>query len=312
MVCCMDWSRHLKLKHISLLIHLNESKSLSKTANAFYTTQPALSRWLKELEQDVGGVLFERKARGLQVTLLGELLLEHAIRIQAEIERAQENISAAKNGSGRTIAIGTSPASAPSFVPTAIAKFLKLHPQASVRVQESTMNILLSQLARGDLDVVVGRLDNYQPSSKFHNEHLYSENICIVSRPGHPLTQKKTLYWDDLLMFDWIVWPDGSPIRRKFDASLTLAGQKPPMYRVESSSQVANLWLLQHSNMLSVASEEVANHFKRRGFMEPLNIDVAGDDGSVGMCWRDEVVDDKAVEALLECFREASCMLNED
>ncbi|WP_298718065.1 LysR substrate-binding domain-containing protein [uncultured Oceanisphaera sp.] len=302
----MDWTKRLRLKHLHLLINLAETGNLSDTARLSHTTQPGLSKWLKELEEDIGSPLFERHSRGLTPTVMGQALISHARRIVTEMSRAQHNLEALQEGSSRTIAIGTSPASAPSFVPAAITKFLGIHPKARMEIQESTMNSLLEKLELGQLDVVVGRLDNYQPRQTLRSEMLYSEPLRIIARPGHPLAQHTSLSWDDLYQYEWIVWPHGTPIRSKLDIALTAAGRKPPAYRVESSSQVGNLWLLQYSDMLSIASERVARHFAGRGLVVPLAIEVGGADGYVGMCWRDEELSDPIILDLLQCLRETT------
>jgi DNA-binding transcriptional LysR family regulator len=299
----MDWTRRLRLNHLHLLISLHETGSLSDAARATHSTQPGLSKWLRELEEDVGGALFERHARGLTATPMGLLLIGHARRMVTEMSRAQHNLEALQEGSSRTFAVGTSPASAPSFVPAAIMKFLERHPKARMELQESTMNDLLEKLQLGKLDLVVGRLDNYQPQPNLCSERLYDEPLRIMARPDHPLAKRRNLGWEDVYAYDWIVWPSGTPIRSKLEVALTRAGLKPPPYRVESSSQVGNLWLLQYSDMLAVGSERVARHFTGRGLVVPLDIRIDTVEGFVGMCWRDEASDDGAITDLLECFR---------
>lgn len=301
----MDWSRRLRLRHLNLLISLAETGSMSDTARFAHTTQPGLSKWLKELEEDVGAPLFERHSRGLRPTAQGQLLLGHARRILSEMSRAQHNLEALQDGSSRGVAIGTSPASAPSLVPDAIMRFLALHPKSRVELQESTMNALLEKLEQGQLDVVVGRLDNYAPRSTLHSELLYSEPLRIIARPDHPLAHSVQLSWDDLYAYDWIVWPQGTPIRSKLDMALTNAGRKPPPYRVESSSQMGNLWLLQHSDMLSIGSERVAAHFAASGLVISLPFEISAE-GSVGMCWRDEPHLDQATMDMLNSLRNAA------
>lgn len=302
----MDWTRRLRLRHLHLLINLTDTGSLSDTARIMHSTQPGLSKWLKELEEDIGSSLFERHSRGLKPTAMGQLLVGHARRMVTEMARAQHNLEALQEGSSRCLAVGTSPASAPSFVPAAIMKFIALHPRARVEIKESTMNSLLDKLELGKLDVVVGRLDNYQPRARLQSEMLYEEPLRIVARPGHPLAGQPGLNWDHLYEYDWIVWPQGTPIRSKLDMALTMAGRKPPPYRVESSSQVGNLWLLQHSDMLSVSSERVARHFTDRGLVVPLDIRLESGEGYVGMCWRDEAYPDPITLDLLQCLRSAT------
>ena len=70
----MNWTRRLRLRHLQLLVSLAETGSLSDTAKLAHTTQPGLSKWLKELEEDAGAELFEAQehlavAHGAQWTL---------------------------------------------------------------------------------------------------------------------------------------------------------------------------------------------------------------------------------------------------
>ncbi|MGV6477383.1 LysR family transcriptional regulator [Azotobacter vinelandii] len=300
----MIWSQRLRLRHLNLLIKLAETGSLSDTARQMHTTQPGLSKWLKELEEDVGAPLFERHSRGLRPTAQGGLLLDHARRILGEMQRAQGNLEALKQGNSLVVALGTSPASAPTLVPAAIMGFLERNPQARVELQEGTMNTLLERLEQGQLDVVIGRLDNYEPRATLCSEMLYREPLRIVARPDHPLARRERLEWGDLSDYDWILWPRGTPIRSRLDGALANAGRKPLPCRIESSSQVGNLWLVKHSDMLSVSSERVAAYFAGRGLLTvlPCEIEAAG---SLGMCWRDDPHQARATLDLLECLRQA-------
>jgi len=301
----MHWTRRLRPRHLQLLVNLAETGSLSDTARQAYTTQPGLSKWLKELEEDAGAVLFERHARGLRPTAEGSLLVNHARRILSEMERAQSNLDALREGNTPNVAIGTSPASAPSLVPDAILYFLRKHPNAHVSLQESTMNVLLERLELGQLDVVVGRVDNYQPTQTLNSEMLFREPMQVVARPGHPLLERKGLTWKDLYQYDWVLWPPATPIRNRLDTALSNAGLKPLPCRVESSSLMGNLWLMQNSDMLSIASGRVAEHFHGRGLLRRLDFELEAE-GSIGMCWRDEAHPDSALLDLLDSLREAA------
>lgn len=219
--------------------------------------------------------------------------------------RAQHNLEVLQEGDSRSVALGTSPAAAPSLVPDAVTYFLRRHPRARVQLQESTMNALLDRLEQGQLDVVVDRLDNYQPRASMRSEMLHSEPMRVVARPGHPLSGRQALSWEDLYAHDWLIWPEGTPIRSRLDTALANAGLKPLPCRVELSSLMANLWLLQNSDMLSVASGRVADHFIARGLLAQLDFELDAE-GSIGMCWRDEPLQDGSVSDLLDCLRQAA------
>lgn len=300
----MSWARRLKFRHLETLIHLSDTGSLSETARLLHTTQPGLSKWLRELEEEVGGSLFERHARGIKPTVMGVSIVEHARRLLVEVDRTQRDLDAIGDGDHRVISVGTSPASAPSYVPMTVCDFLKKHPRTRVEIIESTMDNLLTRLQRGRLDVVVGRLDNYQPNESLICEMLYHEPLKVVARPQHPLTYKAKITWDDLYDYEWVVWPQGSPIRSKLDYAIMQAGKKPLPFRIESSSQMGNLWILQHTDMLSIGSERVVRSFTYRGLLVPLDIKIEGAEGPVGMVRRDNLGPDKVLEDLLKCFRE--------
>jgi len=301
----MHWTRRLRPRHLQLLVKLAETGSLSDTARQAHSTQPGLSKWLKELEEDAGAPLFLRHARGLQATPQGELLVSHALRILSEMERAQGNLDAMREGTSSTVAIGVSPAAAPSLVPDAIGYFLQRQPHARIALHEGTMNDLLERLDQGRLDVVVGRVDDYRPRLNLNSEMLFREPLRVVARPHHPLLSQPAPDWNSLRGYDWLLWPQGTPIRSRLDQAVTNAGQKPLPCRVESTSLMANLWLLQSSDMLAVASARVAEHFSRRGLMQvvPFALDA---EGAIGMCWRDEPHPQTALTDLLDTLRLAS------
>ncbi|WP_274585542.1 LysR substrate-binding domain-containing protein [Neisseria leonii] len=301
----IKWAKRLKLKQLKLLILLAENGNLSETARQANMTQPALSRWLKELEEDTGHELFARHARGLTPTAAGNILIAHARRILIEAERTQQDLDDTARGDSRTLLIGMSPAAAPHFVPTAAMRFLQANPKVYLEIQEGTMDHLVGRLKQGLLDLVVGRLDNYEPDSELQSEQLYLDPIRIVARMHHPLTQKSALKWADLEPYEWIIWPSGTPIRSRLDNALTAAGRRAPVYRIQSTSQVANLWLLQYSDMLSVASKGVAEHFHRRGLLTELNLPLDTADGAVGMVWREQAQPDTLLHQFIGCCRTA-------
>ena len=128
----MDWTYRLRLRHLQVLLSLASTGNLSQSAAALNTTQPALSKWLKELEEDVGLPLFERHARGLRPTSYGEALIEHARRIEARLDIARDDMQALRAGGSGLVSIGTSGVSAADTVPLAVSRLLERMPRASM------------------------------------------------------------------------------------------------------------------------------------------------------------------------------------
>ncbi|MDQ8016346.1 MAG: LysR family transcriptional regulator [Bordetella sp.] len=300
----MDWTQRLRLRHLQLLLSLARTGNMSQSAQELHTTQPGLSKWLRELEEDIGLPLFERHARGLHPTAHGEALIAHARRIEAQLDTARDDMAALRAGGSGLVVVGTSGASASDTVPLATLKLLQQVPRAQLRLVESTMDLLMNRLAHGELDIVVGRTTSEHHHEQVRAEMLYMEPLHFVARPQHPLFKRAALDWADLMDYRWVVWPRGTPIRNALEAALAEAGHHLPRDHVESNSVAVNLTLLNSSPMIGVASHRTAQRFARLGAMRVLPLRLSGF-GSVSMYWNVAGANRAAVAAMLECLRTA-------
>lgn len=306
----LDWSRRLHMRHLQWLLLLEQTGSLSEAARAAHTTQPGLSKWLRELEGDVGTALFDRHARGVSPTPAGRLVLLYAQRVLNAMQRAEEDVEAVRHGGLRRVMLATSPAATFDLVPDAIARYMRLQPETRIGLREGTMDELLSQLERVQVDVAVGRLSGGSPQPGLQCELLYVEPIVLVARPGHPLTRKRAPTWQQAFEYPWIVWPVGTPIRSNLESGLTEMGLNSPRYAVESSSMLANISLLRDSDLLLAASAHVADHFVRLKQMARLPL-AMGTAGALGMYWREATARDPAIAALIDSLRQAARRIRE-
>jgi len=301
----MDWTQRLRLRNLQMLLSLAETGNMSQSAAQLNTTQPGLSKWLKDLEDDIGLPLFERQARGLRPTPYGESLIEHARRIEAQLDTARDDLQAMRDGGSGLVTVGTSGASSADTVPLAVLQLLQRLPRAQVRLVEMTMDRLMAQLARSEIDIVVGRSAPELQDPHVRTESLYMEPIHFVTRPRHPLILRATVTWDDLLDYRWVVWPRGTPIRNALEAALASAGRALPGDAVESNATVLNLTLLNNSDMVGLASHRTARRLEELGALKIVPLRLAGF-GSVSMYWRDDGLKRSAVVAMLECLRRAA------
>lgn len=301
----MDWTQRLRLRNLQMLLSLADTGNMSQSAALLNTTQPGLSKWLKDLEEDVGLPLFERQARGLRPTPYGEALIEHARRIEAQLDVARDDLQAMREGGSGLVVVGTSGASAADTVPLAVLQLMRRLPKAQVRLIETTMDRLMGQLARSELDIVVGRSAPELQDAQVRTESLYMEPIHFVVRPRHPLVQGGDATWDALQSYRWVIWPRGTPIRNALEAALASADRALPADCVESNSTVLNLTLLNNSDMVGLASHRTARRLEELGALRIVPLRLAGF-GSVSMYWRDDGMKRSAVVAMLECLRLAA------
>ena len=206
----MDWTHRLRLRNLKMLLSLDQTRNISHSAAMLNTTQPGLSKWLKDLEDDIGLPLFERHARGLPHAAWRRADRARAPRRGSARPRRRGHAALREGGGGRVV-IGASGASASDTVPLAVMKLLERMPQARVKLVEGTTDRLLEQLAQGGLDIVVGRSapEHHDPAIRY--EALYLEPIHLVARPRHPLFAVAQPDWPRLLSYRWILWPRARP-----------------------------------------------------------------------------------------------------
>lgn len=299
----MDWTYRLRLRHVKMLLSLATTHNLSHTAVIMNTTQPGLSKWLKELEDDIGLPLFERRARGIVPTPYGEVLIGHARRLDAQLNRASSDMETLREGSSGKVVIGASGVAASDTVPLATIRILEKMPKANVSLVEGTTDHLLSQLAHGELDIVIGRAAPEFSDQGLDAEALFFDPIHFVVRPKHPLLQVERLQWEHVQEYRWIVWPKGTPVRNALDGALAQAVRELPPSTIETNSVTANLTLLNNSDMIGIASHRAALRLSQLNVLRILPLRLSGF-GAVAMYTNKERFRSLAVQLALDCLRQ--------
>lgn len=299
----MDWTHRLRLRNLQMLLSLAQTGNMSHSAEALHTTQPGLSKWLKELEEDVGLPLFERHARGLRPTAHGEALIAHARRIEAHLDTARDDMFRMREGGSGLVTIGFAGASSVDTVPMAVLKIVEKLPSVHIRLFENKVENLMDALSTGLMDVVVGPSDMTTQDTLIRSEVLYVEPIHLVARANHPIFDLEIITWTDVLQYPWALWAKGTPVRTAFDKALANAGQIPPPNYVESNSATLTTTLLVHSDMIGVASQRPALRYSRMKMLSiiPLQLSVFG---SVTLYWREDAESRLAVKTALEGIRQ--------
>ncbi|HGP0979618.1 TPA: LysR substrate-binding domain-containing protein [Klebsiella aerogenes] len=299
-----NWTQKLKLQHLKMLVALGEQGNLTQVAKMMNITQPALSKWLTQFEEEVGMPLFERHSKGLRPSEGGKLLLQHAQRLINDMSRSQYEIERFKQGGlVGSLMIGCSPV-ATDCVAQAILALLKEMPTLHLNIEEKVMTPLLHDLLSGVVDVVVGRVGGRALELPLNYRVLYTEPVCFVARPEHPLASMPRLSWADLATWRWIVWPTGTPIRQSIDNALVDNGVMLPENTIESASMNVTSNLLQSSDMISILSLRLAQHYAEHRQLTILNLPRIEQKGSVGVFWRKSEVPSLALTRFLHYLAE--------
>ena len=224
-------------------------------------SQPAASKQLKDLEDMLEVRLFDRFPHGMEPTIYGETMIRHARMALTNLSLAHDDIVALKSGLVGEVEAGVIMAPGMSLLPRAIANVKKNAPLLRIGVTVEQSNILLRALQLGTLDFMIGRILEKESATNLVYEELTEEPVCIVARVGHPLLSRKNLQLQDIVSYPWILPPNGSILRHRFDLMFMRVGMDVPTNVVDTTSLLLVTSLLQQTDSLHVIPVEVAQYF---------------------------------------------------
>ncbi|TCW82782.1 LysR family transcriptional regulator [Burkholderia sp. SRS-46] len=296
----------LKTRQLLLVVALADEGSIHRAAAALNMTQPAASKLLRELEDAIGALLFERLPRGMRPTLYGDALIRHARAALGSLDQAREELAALKAGQLGHVALGAITSPGLRVVPPAVAAVKGTHAGVHVSVEIDTSNVLLERLAQDKLDIVLGRLSAEHDKLHLRYEPLAGEPVAAVVRPGHPLLGRAPLALADAQRAAWVVPPAGSVLRHRFELMFQRASLAPPANVVETAALLFITRVLEQSDMIAVLAEEVARYYAGHGIvaMLPLEMDCRMDD--FGLITRTDRLYSPAAAVMADAIRAAA------
>jgi DNA-binding transcriptional LysR family regulator len=180
----------VQLRH---LIELAASGSFSQSAIKLHLTQPALSRSIKALEDELGQALFDRIGRKNELTAFGLHIVQRARGLVDEAnELRQTSVQLQKGDIGQfRIGMGSGPG-AMLMTPLMLLMATK-YPRAHIDISRGSTMLLVQALRERLLDALVLDIRSLKPSADLKVEAIYEMTGAFMCRPGHPLASKKSV-----------------------------------------------------------------------------------------------------------------------
>lgn len=303
----IPWFRRLNLRHLELLLELHQQRSLTQAAAALHMTQPAVSQQLAHIEAALGVPLFER-GRGLPPTPSGLALLRYAQQVLEGARRVQLEVRALQAGHGGLVRLGAMLVAATVLVPRVVSRLQAEPGSVQLELVEDILQGLWPRLERGELDLVVCRIDARVRASGLPVEALYEDPHVVVCGPRHALTQRQTVTWADTLQHPWVLPPRSTPLRSALESSFNAVGLPPPAADIASASLSATQAILQTADALAVMSRSAALHFQAQALVKALPLELPYDIGPVGVAWL-QPDPGPAVSRVLQALREEGRLL---
>ncbi len=191
----------LEIIQLKQFVALARTRNFTRAAEELNLSQPALSRSIQKLEEQVAQPLFERKPREVILTDLGELLLERAKEILRTVE---DTLSLLRDeGQQGRIHLGIIPTIAPYFLPELLRRFAESFPQISVVVEESPTEDLVRKCNHGEIDLAILALPVYD--QYLECEELFEEELLLCVAPDHELLQAEKVTVAEVVEYPFIL-----------------------------------------------------------------------------------------------------------
>lgn len=173
-------------------------------------------------------------------------------------------------------------------------------------IREGTNDVLMPALRDGDLDLVVGRLPEFRQRQGLAQERLVDEEICVVTRPQHPLVTGLNVEFAELAKYDWILPPPDTTLRREIDREFSDRDLPEPSCPVESISFLTNRSLLIATDMIGVMPYHVVEKEIQSGVLAVIKCELQMSAGPIGVSYRREGAMSPAAENFLDLLRDTA------
>jgi Transcriptional regulator len=215
----------MELRHLRYFEAIARLNHVTKAALELHVAQPALSKQLRDLEEELGVTLFDRVGRRVQLTEAGAALLPHARAILGQVEAARAAM-AERIGLQRGLAtVGAPPTVGTHLLPSALAAFNTRYPGIELRLREAGMATLLEQLAAGLADLAVVALPVDDPDLTV--APLFSEELVLAVAPHHPLAHRSSVRLSDMANEAFVLSPPNYELRETTLVACRQAGFTP-------------------------------------------------------------------------------------
>lgn len=254
----------MKLQHIQAIIAVAEEGTIRGAARRLNRTQPAMTKALHQIEEDLGVALFQRTPQGVKTTEMGRLVLARAKSIALEIERLENEVEQLRGGRFGSVKVCVSPAAATLIIPRALASFRHYYPDVDVTVSDGLYPSALQELRNGHFDLVLGPTPPVLWSSDIRTEALFGMDIVVVTGEQSKWRHARSL--EELEQADWLMLGaakgPGDIIAQNFmDLGLT-----PPPMRTAAESFLTGIGALEQADLVCTFPELLLRKFAKRGY----------------------------------------------
>jgi LysR family hca operon transcriptional activator len=203
----------MELRHLRYFVAVAETKSLTLAAKAkLHTSQPSLSRQIRDLEEEIGAQLLTRGARGIELTPAGRAFLDHARVVLSQVEAASEAARRVAHPAKPRFTMGFLTGHELTWMPEALRILRDELPNVDVMISSQYSPLLADGLSKGKIDAAFLRREKGVPGLAYRV--LVKEPLVVILQSDHRLAALKAISPRDLADETFVIVSDTAPVLR--------------------------------------------------------------------------------------------------
>jgi len=255
----------MKLQQLHVLVTVIDEGGIRAAARQLHLSQAAVTKSMRQLEEQAGVVLLRRGSRGVEVTEAGEKLLARARIVTRQVALARDELQQMAGEDAGQVRIGVTPYVTLTALGEAFHWFRQRYRNVAVELIEGLMVRVLPRLRDGTLDLAVVAPDVGElQGDEFHVQRLAHAHQAVVVREAHPVLKNPTPA--ALAAQEWVLPSPSTGRQNRISAMFAQAGVEPPT-RVVVCETLAALTLLRNSDAVAVMPEPLRGHPESRGIV---------------------------------------------
>lgn len=194
----------MELRALKYLITVAEEGNMSRAAARLFISQPAISRQIRELEEEWGVTLFVRKSQGMSLTSEGEVAFHLARKVLSQAVELENTMKGLGSERPRRLSIGYIATALPGFLSKALRRFYDQYPEINLEIREMNPVHQVEALESGDLDLALLGTACDSLSDRFQVVHLARIPLGVALPDHHLVALRKSVNLSDLSEEKWI------------------------------------------------------------------------------------------------------------
>ena len=211
----------MNLRDLKYIIAVAETRHFGKAADRCFVSQPTLSGQIKKLEEELGVTIFERTRRSVELTPIGEQIVDHARRMMEQADAIEQLSQAHQDPLSGPLRVGVIPTLGPYLIPLIIVPLKQRYPQLKLILNEEITDRLLQRLHNHEIDVAL--IATPVADTDIDTMPLFDEPFWLAHPRDHPLYTQEEITHEDLEQLDLLLLSDGHCLAKQVMVACNLA-----------------------------------------------------------------------------------------